>query len=419
MNNLTRRMKNLYGRNTLLFAYEGILIALINNLINNNNYLFATRLGASDFELSLVVSLPQLISMVVLIPGGILSDRMTNKRRMVILSLLCLSFGYALMGFVPVLGTYRLIAFLALLALSFAPLTLYNTTWQAYFSDVVPVDERNRTFTLRTKGGFLVAIIVPLATGALLANASANNDKIRLHQSFFWIACLLLVIQVFVLKKVTGGNVPSQKGLSFKELKEATVQLIHNREFMGFVGVSIFFYMTWQSDWTLFYLGQVNYLKLNEAWLSYIVVGGAIMQFVTAGFWSKMNERFGIRLGMVFGTLGLAVFPIAMIIGTSLPLTIGPTVFLVLCIVANFSIAAVMLNLYQCMLQVIPQINKTLSISIYTVLVALSNAVMPVVGVKVYTAFGSDLKALHITFILVFIFRLVAAGLWVMRWKRT
>ncbi|MDP4089597.1 MAG: hypothetical protein Q8930_10050, partial [Bacillota bacterium] len=54
----------------LLFAYEGVLIALINNLINNNNNLFATRLGATDFQLTLVIALPQLVGILVLLPGG-------------------------------------------------------------------------------------------------------------------------------------------------------------------------------------------------------------------------------------------------------------------------------------------------------------------------------------------------------------
>jgi nitrate/nitrite transporter NarK len=67
-----------------LFALEGVFFTIINNIINNNNNLFATRMEASNFELSLVTSLPQFVGMLVLIPGGILSDRMSNKRRMLI-----------------------------------------------------------------------------------------------------------------------------------------------------------------------------------------------------------------------------------------------------------------------------------------------------------------------------------------------
>ena len=63
-----------------LFAFEGVLITLINNLVGSHNNLFASRLGAGDYELGLVTMLPQLVGMAILIPGGILTDRLRNKR---------------------------------------------------------------------------------------------------------------------------------------------------------------------------------------------------------------------------------------------------------------------------------------------------------------------------------------------------
>jgi MFS family permease len=405
-----------HERNMILFGFEGVLISLVVNLVNNNNNLFATRLGASDFQLSLVIALPQLVAMLVLIPGGILTDRMVNKRRMVILSLFALAAIYIILGFVPLMGKYSLTAFLVLTALSVGPGTLYNTAWQAYFSDVISIKKRNKAFTLRTSWSFIINIATPLLTGILLASAATNTGKLRFHQSFFWISCVIVIMQILVLRRISGGNVQTHSVVSLRDLKVAAIDLAHNKSFLGFLGVVMFFYVTWQSDWTLYYIGQVNYLKLNEAWLSYAGVGGALVQFMTLGFWSRVNEKHGIRFSIIMGSLGLCCFPLAMIIGTSLPLSIGPSVFLVLNTLSNFAFATVALNLLQCLLQVIPEKNKTLSISIYSLLVSLSNAVMPIVGVKVYTALGADLKALHTTFIIVFVFRVVATGLWTLRW---
>jgi MFS family permease len=405
-----------HEKNMLLFAFEGVLISLVVNLVNNNNNLFATRLGASDFQLSLVIALPQIVAMLVLIPGGILTDRMLNKRRMVILSLFALAAIYIVLGFVPFMGSYSLTAFLALTALSVGPGTLYNTAWQAYFSDIVSVKDRNKALTLRTRWSFIINIATPLLTGFLLASAATNAGKLKFHQSFFWISCVLLFLQIFVLRRISGGNVQAHAAVSLKDLKTAAVDLAHNKSFLGFLGVVMFFYITWMSDWTLYYIGQVNYLKLNEAWLSYAGVGGALVQFMTLGFWSRVNEKHGIRFSIIMGSLGLCFFPLAMIIGTSLPLTIGPSVFLVLNTLSNFAFATIALNILQCLLQVIPEKNKTLSISIYSLLVSLSNAVMPMVGVKVYTVLGANLKALHSTLLIIFAFRIVATGLWTLRW---
>jgi hypothetical protein len=403
--------------NMLLFAFEGVLITLINNLINNNNNLFATRLGASDIQLSFLITIPQIVGIMILIPGSILTDRMINKRRMVIFSLSALVCVYAAVGFVPVLGKHSFTAFLILLAISVGPMTMYNTSWQAYFSDVVPINRRNQTFTLRTKWAFLVSVATPLVTGFLLASASTVSGKIKLHQSFFWACCVFLVFQIMTLKRISGGNSHSQSGsIGFRDLKIAASDMLHNRKLLGFIGVSLFFHMSWQADWTMYYIGQVNYLKLNEAWLSYVIVGGAAVQFLTVGFWSRVNERYGVRFSIIFGSIGLCFFPLNMILGTSLPIHIGPTVFLILGTLSNFAFATVALNLMQCLLQVVPEKNKTLSIAIYTLLIALSNAVMPMAGVKLYTVLGANLKALHITFLILFVARIIGTGLWTLRW---
>lgn len=416
---LTHKIKNLQKNNStmLLFAIEGVLITLVNNLVNNNNNLFATRLGATDFQLSLIQTLPQLVGIFVLIPGGILTDRMTNKRRMVILSLTFLASVYVALGFVPMLGKYSLAAFLILLAVSVGPMTMYNTSWQAYFSDVVPIKKRNRTFTLKTKWAFFINIATPIITGLLLASAATNSAKLRLHQSFFWICCFLIIIQIMVLKRIPDGNSKNTaSAIGIKDLKLAANGLLHNRKFLGFLGVSLFFHMIWQSDWTLYYIGQVSYLKLNEFQLSISIAGGALVQLLTVGFWSRMNEKHGVRFSIIVGSFGVSLFPLVMILSTSLPLDIGPTVFLVLGTLANFAFATVALNLLQCLLQVVPEKNKTLSISIYTLLISLSNAVMPMAGVKLYTILGADLSALHITFIILFVGRIIATGLWTLRW---
>jgi hypothetical protein len=99
-----------------------------------------------------------------------------------------------------------------------------------------------------------------------------------------------------------------------------------------------------------------------------------------------------------------------------LPLNIAPTIFLVSCTLSNFGFATIMLNIMQCLLQVIPEKNKTLSIAIYTLFISFSNAVMPMAAVKVYNMLGSNLKALQITFLIIFILRIISTGLWTLRW---
>ncbi len=415
MNNSEKHPGN---RLLLLFTLEGMLITVVNNLVGNNNNIFATRLGASDLQLSLLTTIPQLVGLMVLIPGGLLTDRMKNKRSMVMISLSVLTLFYAFIGFVPMFQTNRFAAFLVLLAASVGPMTIYNVSWQAYFSDMVKEKEQNHIMTYRTALTFVIGIIVPLVSGSLLAAANTNGGKIRLHQIYFWIGAALLLIQIIVLQQIKGSPSTSAAGRKTGQLKGVFPELLHNRKFLSFVGVAIFFYVTWHVDWTLYFIGQVNYLKLNEAWLSYVNIGNAVVQFITIGFWSRLNNKYSVRFGIIFGNLGLAFCPICMIVATSLPLPQGQLAFLIMNTLANITLAAVNLNILQCLLQVVPENNKTLYISIYTVLVTLSNAFMPLLGVVLYTKLGADLNGLQITFWIIFVFRIISTGLWGLRWWR-
>lgn len=399
-----------------LFTYEGILITLINNLVGSHNNLYATRLGAGDYELGLATMLPQLVGMLVLIPGGILTDNLKSKRDMVTSALFAVACVYVLIGFVPALGSYRLGAYLALMAISSAPMTLYNVSWQAYFSDVVHPNGRNSVLAVRSSLSFLIGVTITLTGGALLSSASTNDGKIRLHQMFLWVAALLLLIQIVVLRRIPSKPVEQRNKFKLNELKSALVDIIHNRRFLGFIGVAIFFYMTWHIDWTLYFIGQTQYLGMNEAWLSYVNIGGAITQFLTMGVWSKINSKHGVRFAIIFGSLGLALCPIGMIIATSLQTPNANLIFLIINTLFHITLATITLNILQCLLQVIPEKNKTLNISIYTTLVMLSNGLMPFVGVSLYRMLGADLKALQTVFVIIFILRLVATGLWALRW---
>lgn len=405
------------NRILVMFAVEGLLITLVNNLVGNYNNLFATRLGANDFELSLVITLPQLVGMLVLIPGGILTDRMPNKRNMIIMALALISGAYFLMGFTPMLGSIRLAAFLLLLSVSSAPMTVYNVAWQAYFSDVVVRDEaRNNILTVRNGINFLIGVVIPLSCGAILAAADTTKDKLLRHQIFVWLAGMLLILQIFVLKRINGGQNNSVGKIKPKEIKAALTDLAKNKRFLGFAFVTLFFYMSWQIDWTLYFLGEVNYLGMNEAWLSYASIGGAVVQFITIRFWSRLNLKKGVRFSIIFGGLGLTFFPLVMIFTLGLPGSVARPVFVGLNALANFAFATVYLNIPLMLLQVLPEKNKTLNISLYTMLTMLSNAFMPMVGVAIYRFLGADLKAYKTVYLIVYIMRLVSTALWFTRW---
>lgn len=152
---------------------------------------------------------------------------------------------------------------------------------------------------------------------------------------------------------------------------------------------------------------EQNHIMTYRTVLTFVI--GIIIPLVSGSLLAAANTNDGkIRLHQTY----------FWIVATSLPLPQGQFAFVIMNTLANITLAAVNLNMMQCLLQVVPVNNKTLYISIYTVLVTLSNAFMPLIGVVIYTKLGADLSALQLAFWIIFVARIISTGRWGLRWWR-
>jgi len=409
------------------YAMDGLFAALAVNIANNNNNLFALRLGAGDYQLSLVQFLPQLFTMLILIPGGLFAGSLHNKRRIIIGALITGAVGYLLCALSPffrvtpasnkIISADSIYFFLVFLAFAAGSMAMYNISWQSFFPEVVDIKDRNRVLTTRSHMDVFISIPLPLLVGTILLHTAAGRGKITVHQCFYFFASLFLVLTAINYRRIKAVRPAAPKRVSFFETKKAVKSLLNNKQYLLFIAAALFFYMMWHFDWTLYFIGQVNYLKMNEFQIGLTTLGSTTAQFLTMRFWSRINEKHGVVLPVTLGILGLSLCPIVMIISTSLPVSIAPFVFLPLHAIVSLPLATTTLNMLQCLLQVADEEYRSFSISVYTCLVCLSNAVMPVAGIALYRALGGDRKGLRLAFAIIFILRIAAAGLWLSRWR--
>jgi len=400
------------------YAIDGLLVLGALSVAANNNSIFALRLGAGEFHLAMLQFLPQALNLLLLIPMGLFTDSLVNKRRMLTGSLILSAIFYlavAVVGFNA--QAQPLLLFLAFVSLGLVGIMMYSLAWQGYFPEVVESANRNTVLTLRARMSIIVSLIVPLITGGVLAAIPSERGKIIIHQVFYTIIALMLIANAIHLRKINAIDPAPPKKLQVEEIKKASKRLLKNKPFLIFTGVALFFHMTWHLDWTLFFIGQANYLMLNEFQLGLVVVGSTLAQFLTLKFWSKRNQRFGVEKPIIFGILGLTLPPIVMIFATTLPLSIGPTVFMVLNAFTFFGFSTITLNFFQCLMPVLDEEYRSFSVSVYSSFIALSNAVMPMAGVAIYRGFGGDVRALRIAFIIAIVLRIFAAALWWLRIK--
>jgi hypothetical protein len=425
------RVKNFANSNPVAarYALDGLLAALAVNIASNNNNLFALRLGAGDYQLSLVQFLPQIFTMLILIPGGLFAGSLHNKRRLIIGALITGAVGYLFCAFSPFLKftnaenepSSSIYLFLISLALTVGAVAIYNLSWQSFFPEVVDIRERNYVLTRRSHMDVFISIPLPLLVGVILIHTAANKGKIIVHQSFYFFAALFLILAAINYRGIKAVRPASPKRVSFPEIKKAVKSLLRNKQYMVFIAAALFFYMMWHFDWTLYFIGQANYLKMNEFLICLTTLCATTVQFLTMRFWSRVNEKHGVALPVTFGILGLSLNPVAMIISTSLPLSIAPYVFLILHTIVSIPLATTTLNMLQCLLQVADEENVSFSISVYTCLICLSNAVMPVAGIALYRALGGGRNGLRLCFAIFFVLRIFAAGFWLLRgkWQKT
>jgi len=229
----------------------------------------------------------------------------------------------------------------------------------------------------------------------------------------------LVIANAFHFRNIKAVKPAEPKRVSLTEMKKAGRRLIKNRPFVIFTAIILFFHMTWHADWTLYFIAQANYMHMNPLLLSLTPVIATLSQLLTIKFWSKNNKRQGVEKPLAYGMIGLATPAIAVIAGVLVGGTAGPFVFLTITFFGHLTFANVALNLFQCLLKVVDEEYRSFSISVYTCLITLSNAIMPVAGVALYRGLGGNRQGLIYTFAILFVVRIIAGGIWLLRVRYT
>lgn len=397
----------------VLFAAEGALFQMFTSINGFGNNLFATGLGATDQQIGLIQTVPNVAAVLLLMPLGILADRLRSSRTIPLLSLLCVAAGYVLMSAVPTLGGLRIPAFFFALVFTVGGPVMYNAQWQTFFGDVVQPDSRNGVLTLRNRCMFLVGILTPLICGMIMRGNGGTVGFFRILFLLSAAATLVQLVTVSAIRVPQRQPVVTQFRLS--ELTGAVKTLAGSRQFLLFFIPVVLFYMTWQMDWSMWYIGQVKYLALSESQMTIYNGFFNIGQLVAIGVLSKIVQKRGTDRTLPLAAMGLMSCPLIMILCSVLPQVWRMPSFTVLMLVLNAPQCATNLCIVQILLRVAPRECRSIAVNLYTLTVTLSNCFLPFLGVQLYTALGADYRALILFFTTVFILRTITMLLLVWR----
>lgn len=427
MNNLSGFWAGDRNRMMVLFGIEGLLFQFVMSLSGVSGFgtnLYATNLGATDSQLGMIQLVANLTAVVLLLPMGIISDRLKSSKTMPVVTLLFLGVSYMFYGSVPAMGANRMTFFFIFVALTAGVLAIYNAVWQAFFGDVTSFAERNSVYAFRNRFVFLISAIAPILCGTILTAMPDSESKLMVLRVFFYLCGVFSLINAFVLSRIKGGKrTPEMLAqipkFSIKDVGSVLVSLSKSRKFIFYFICIMFFYMGWHLDWSMWYIGQTQYMGMSEAQISFFVAACSVLQLLTMGIFVRFNERKGVHFTFLFCILSLVSCPAAMIISGLCPAPIRPMMFMTIGTIVCIPQSASNLCLVQMLLEVTPEKNRSLVVSLNMAFVTLSNAIMSFLGVQLYNALGANYNAFLIFNGVTFALRVAALVIFIFRYKNS
>jgi MFS family permease len=421
---LSRRFGDPAFLTLILFGIEGIFLQYSTSINGYGNNLYATNMGASDAQIGLIQLIPNLVAFAALLPLGILSDRMKSSKTMPLLTLLVLAISYFGLGTVPILGESRMFFFFFFLAFTVGGIAIYNAQWQAFFGDVTPLRDRNRVYAFRNRFMFIVGIIAPIICGFLMGAKDTTDGKLFILRIFFYLCGTASLLQAIAIARIPGGNRSPESlaeltahRFSARDVWTAIRTVATNRQFLWFFFPVLFLHMSWHLDWSMWYIGQTQYCGMDEASLSIYNGIFNVGQLIAVGIMANINRRKSPDFTILFGILGLITCPLTMMFVPLLPLAARPVSFIIINTILNAPQCAVGLCVVQLLLKATPEKNRSLIVSLYTMIITLSNSLMPYLGVELYTALGADTTAVYLFNTIVLVLRCAAFALLLVRYN--
>ena len=411
------------GGMMLLFGIEGIFLQFATSVNSYGNNLYATNLGATDSQLGLVQTIPNLITVCSLLPIGVVANRMKSSKPLLVALLVFMGVMYCGYATVPVMGEYRIGFFFFFLGMTVSTLQTYNAQWQTFFGDTVRSHTRNLVYSFRNRFMMFAGMIAPLLCSAAMMPANSSEQKLSVLRIFFYICGGMMFLQAVAIARMKDGErspalIAEMKKFSVRDIGSVLKQIAGDKRFLAFFGAIMLFYFGWHLDFSLFYIAQTQYCGFTAVDLGYYSSITCLAQLLSIGFWSRLNGRKSVYFTFIFGASGLVLGAISLLLTLLMPQSARVIALTILVTISVIPQTAINICVVQMLLNFTPKRNRAMIISLYTIAVTLSNSLVPYLGVEIYIALGSSFQAIFTVFLFILLVRVAAVLVFLMRYLK-
>ena len=360
--------------NEKISLFHGMASTMAVNLSNNYFTIFAIAiLGATNYQVGLISSLPPLVSLIMTVPAAILLNRAAEQKKLVAMSVLVARCMYliiiALVYFLD--SAYATWIFLGIIALMSVPNTISNIGWQTLISGMIDEQRRGTFFSDRNRLLTLVGMVTTFLIGLVMKDATYHAQA---YQVLFVLALGFGISEVFLLMKHKEEKIIIEEDSPLKK-SLMNWSIFKDKGYKWFLIAALSFNFAWQMSWGIFSIYHVKVAGATIFWISMFSVGNMIIQIWTFPMWKKWAERKSTVWMLVWAAMGMALIPFLTVLSTNLYyLTLVQTL-------SGFFVSGVTLLLFNLLLEQSPEETRTYCITTYNVLLALIAFVSPQVGI--------------------------------------
>ncbi|GKU82774.1 MFS transporter [Niallia sp. NCCP-28] len=362
-----------YKENEKRSIQNGVYTTLILNISNNYFPLFAISvLGASNYQIGLISSLPQFIGMIAMVIGSIIINRLQTKKMFTFYSFLCARIfliAIVLVVFLP--KQQQAWAFILLVGLMNFPFSFANLSWQSLIADLIPEERRNTFFSNRNRIMTFVGMISTFIIGFFL-QLFDKSDSLP-YQILYSMAFFCGLLELFYLTKHKESKKTAISPIEQKAIFGFSV--FKHKPFFYFLLCSLFFNFGWQMCWSLFSIYQITYAGATGLWVSFFAVANSIGQVISYKWWAKMADKHSNAKMLILVSIGMASAPFMTNLSTNLWYIVIINLF------AGLSVSGTVLLLFNTLLESTEEKTRSLCISNYNILLAFIAFVAPQFGV--------------------------------------
>lgn len=338
---------------------------------------YALKLGATDAQIGLMGTIPML-AVAAQLASSILVERGVSRRSLTILGASVSVSGWFFIILLPYVTTHTteefrintLVGLITLLTFFGHVATNARASW---VGDLIPARTRGTFFGKMMMYGGIIGAILGLAAGKFLDSAK----DMGIH-GFSWLFfCGIIIGMINTMLFILQADVPLTKHESGSNPFKLMRGTFSNRSLM----IVILFTLLWSmqaiaAPFVPTYL--LRDLKMPFFGLALVNAMVAVTVVATGPFWGRVVDRYGCRPIIIACSSALVPVPLVWIWITNTQMA-----YALLCpihLLGGFAVGGISVALVTLMYKVTPDTGRSMQLAVYSVIVTVCVAPMPMIG---------------------------------------